>query len=204
MSACADEQSPTVSQKLGAHTYGIPRDILELIHKPDYSREPNPNPNWSREPVIRLAVQGPELTARRGGEQIEIEKRIENAKRQINISLLSLSAAPILGVNEVIRRRSELGLDPKIGPAKFGLRELRSTLAKGFQDYIATSDDGREYLIHCTGPDDTENTTSTYRCDSKFPYDDLYVQVNFSSIYLPDWQALHRRTISLINSMRRT
>src|SRR3979490_1022276 len=57
----AQEAPSFVTQKIGSHSYVIPRDLIVTIFKPDYSGVRNPNPNWSRDPAVRLAVQWPEF-----------------------------------------------------------------------------------------------------------------------------------------------
>jgi len=59
----ADEGPDFVTQTLASHSYEIPRDLIEMIYKPDYSGVANRNPNWSHDPVVRLALQWPEFTA---------------------------------------------------------------------------------------------------------------------------------------------
>jgi hypothetical protein len=54
LSHAAEDQSTPVTQKLGSHTYALPRELIEMIYKPDYSGAPNPNPNWPHDPVVVL------------------------------------------------------------------------------------------------------------------------------------------------------
>lgn len=139
----AGESPNFMTQTLGSHTYAIPRDLIEMIYKPDYSGVANSNPNWSRDPVVRLALQWPEFTAS------TISDPQEKARRGIKVSMLE---GTVMTVARGIERLNELNYSPEIIDAPYGLRELRSGLSKEFREYIASLDGGSDYLIHCSQP----------------------------------------------------
>jgi len=194
MTIQADDSPNFVTQTLASHTYVIPRDLIEMIYKPDYSGVTNPNPNWSRDPVVRLALQWPEFTAPTIGDPQE------KAKRKINVTLL---AGKVMTVAQTIERLSEFNYSPEITSASYGLRELRSSQSKAFREYIASPEDGSEYLIHCNQPEIETLPMLYYSCDYYFEYFDLKINVNFHSPFLSNWREIHQKTLSLLNRMRK-
>ena len=194
MPAQAEERS--VTQKLASHTYVISRDLIETIYKPDYSRVPNPNPNWPHEPAIRLSLQWPGFQAAAKGSD-----PIERAKHRVNITMLDFMTAPIMSVDQSIHRLNELGFKPQVLPASYGLRELRSDLTRDFREYIAGQDQNELYLIHCT--DRPSGARVFESCNYDFRYLDLHVNVYFTSLFLKEWQAIHTKTLALLDSMRK-
>jgi hypothetical protein len=170
----------------------IPRDLIEMIYVPDWSRVPNANPNWPHDLVVRLDVRWPEFTASPGVHSQE------QAKRKIIVSLIE---GTVRTVTQQVERLNELRAAPEISGAGYGLKELRSDLSKGFREYIASPDHGPEYLIHC---DQSENEKILYHsCTADFEYLDLKVNLHFNSPFLSDWREIHRKTVNLLDSMRR-
>lgn len=190
----ADDSPNFVTQTLASHTYVIPRDLIEIIYKPDYSGVTNPNPNWSRDPAVRLGLQWPEFTAP------TIRDPQERARRKINVSMLE---GTVMTVARGIERLNELNYSPEITGAPYGLRELRSGISKEFREYIASKDGSRDYLIHCTQPQTVTTPKLYYSCNYYFEYLDLMVNVSFSSPFLSDWREIHQKTLSLLNRMRK-
>lgn len=190
----AEENPNFITQELASHSYVIPRDLIEMIYKPDYSGVSNPNPNWSHDPVVRLALQWPEFTASKSGDLQE------KARRKINVTV---GAGAVMTVARTIERLNELNYSPEISDAPYGLRELRSGLSKEFREYIASSDGGTEYLIHCNQPPVEKIPMLYYSCNYYFEYFDLKVNVYFNSPFLSSWREIHQKTLSLLNSMRK-
>ena len=191
MPARADERPTSVTQKLASHTYVIPRNLIEMIYKPDYSGAPNPNPNWPHDPVVRLVVQWPEFTASIGG------NGEENAKRKI---IISLKRGATRTIAQDIESLNAQGLKSEIGAAQYGLKELRSDLSRNFREYIASPEYGLEFLIHCNQLDPAMLYSS---CNYNFEYFGLKVNVYFASLFLSDWQEIHQKTVALLNSIRK-
>jgi len=194
MPSQAEEQSTSITQNLGSHAYVIPRDLIEMIDKPDYSGMPSPNANWPHDPVVRLAVQWPEFTASTDS------NRQDKAKRKITISMAKGSTRTIA---QVVERLDALHFAPKISNAQYGLKELRSHLSRNFREYIATPEGGPEYLIHCDQPEREIVAMLYHACDYNFEYFDLEVNVYFSSPFLSNWLEIHQKTLALLNSMRK-
>ncbi|SEM75030.1 hypothetical protein [Bradyrhizobium sp. OK095] len=190
----AAENSNFITQKIESHSYMIPRDLVETIYKPNYSGVPNPNPNWPHEPVVRLALQWPEFIAP------EIGNPQEKARRKINVTLLS---GTVMTVAKTIERLNEFNYSPEIIGAPYGLRELRSSQSKEFREYIASPEEGSEYLIHCDQPEVETLPMLYYSCDYYFEYLDLKINVNFHSPFLSEWRKIHQKTLSLLNRMRK-
>jgi hypothetical protein len=141
MRSQARDEPNTVIQKLGSHSYAIPRDMIEMIYKPDWSKVPNPNPNWSHEPVIRLALQWPDFAAARKTNDHEVYIR------KISIGLSSLAENPLQSVDDAVKSLDSKDLKPRIVAAEYGLQQLLTNLRHGTRDYIATADDQSRFLI---------------------------------------------------------
>lgn len=190
----AQEAPSFVTQKIGSHSYVIPRDLIVTIFKPDYSGARNPNPNWSRDPAVRLAVQWPEFTTS------TIRDPQEKAKREINISF---STGTVMTIPRLIERLNELQCSPEIRDAPYGLRELRSCLSKEFREYITSPEGGTGYVMHCDQPSIEDVRMLYYSCNYYFEYLDLSVNVYFKSPFLSNWREIHQKTLFLLDSMRR-
>jgi len=197
-SASAAERTDTVTQKLGAHTYVIPRDILELIYTPDYSRDPHPNPNWSREPVIRLFVHWPDFKSPRGINQFGIMEHV------VNITLLDLIGHPITSVEQITKNLSEANEHPIKIPADYDLIEFKTDLSQAIsRDFIGTTPGGYELYIHCDVPDSKFEGKINYFCEYNFPYFDAAVNVHFGWIYLRNWKDIYVSAVGLLDSMKK-
>lgn len=191
MPAQADERPASVTEKLASRTCVIPKNLIEMIYKPNYSGVPNPNPNWPHDPVVRLVVRWPEFTASIGG------NTQENAKRKIIISLRKGTTRTIA---QSIESLSAQGLKPEISAAQYGLKEFRSDLSRNFREYIASPEYGSEFLIHCTQLDPARLYSS---CNYDFEYFGLEINVYFASPFLSNWQEIHQKTVALLNSIRK-
>jgi hypothetical protein len=197
MPSRARDEPDTVIQKLGSHSYAIPRDMIETIYKPDWSKVPNANPNWAQEPVIRLAVQWPNFAAARATKDIEVYRR------KVNIGLSSLAEHPLQSVDDVVKRLDERALKPRIVAAEYGLHQLLTSLKHGARDYIATTDDQSSFLISCDPEDNAKPAGQVYLCDSKIPLGDLNVNISFTSLVLPEWRELFAKVRALVASIQR-
>jgi hypothetical protein len=198
MPSQARDEPDTVIQKLGSHSYAIPRDMIEMIYKPDWSKVLNPNPNWSHEPVIRLAVLWPDFAAARETKDVEVYRR------RINISLSSLAEHPLQSVDDLVKSLDRQDLEPRIIAAEYGLQELVSNQKTGgIPDYIATTDDQARFLIRCVVENNAKQAGKSYPCDSKFPLGDLNVDVNFTTVVLPEWKELFAKVRALITAIQR-
>jgi hypothetical protein len=157
--------------KVESHSYVIPRDLIWMT----MNREHGP---------VLLGVQWPEFTAP------TIRDPQEKTKRTINVSF---PMGPVMTVARHIERLNELHYSPEIGDAPYGLRELRSGLAKEFREYIASPEGGAEYVMHC----------DSHSCGYYFEYLDLPVNVYFNATLLSNWRKIHQKTLSLLNGMRK-
>jgi hypothetical protein len=83
------------------------------------------------------------------------------------------------------------------------LKELRSELTKDFREYIAAPDKGAEYVIHCNEADNGANERLFCSCNYSFGYADLCVNVYFTSLFLKDWRAIHKKTVALLDGVRK-
>jgi hypothetical protein len=185
----ADENANLTTLKFASHSYAIPRELIELVMKPDYSRVANPNPNWPHDPAVLLELQWPEFTAP------TIRDPQEKLKRTINVAL---SAGTVGTVARYIERLHELQYSPEISDAPYGLRELRGGLWKDFQEYIASPDGGPEFMMHCDRPEKLFHS-----CEYSFDYLDIKVDVYFHSPFLSSWRDIHQKTLALLGSIRK-
>jgi hypothetical protein len=197
MPSQARDEPDTVIQKLGSHSYAIPRAMIEMIYKPDWSKVPDPNPNWSHEPVIRLAVQWPDFAAAQATKDVEV------FRRKINISLSSLQENPLQSVDDTVKSFDSKDLKPRIIAAEYGLQQLLTKLRYGTRDYIATTDDQARFLIHCDPADNAKPAGKVYGCDGQFPLGDLNVGVSFTTVVLPEWKELFTKVGALIAAIQR-
>ena len=193
MPSQAEERSASISQKLASHTYVIPRDLIEMIYKPDYSGAPNPNPNWPNDTVVRLDVQWPTFTASPKADSGD------KAKRKIIISMIKGTTRTVA---QHLDNLHELHFSPEIGAAQYELKEIHSDLSKNFREYIASPENGPEYLIHCNQSESETVATLYYSCNYDFDYFGLAVNVYFNSPFLSNWREIHQKTVTLLDSMR--
>jgi hypothetical protein len=195
MPAQAGDQTDDVIQKLASHTYVIPRDLIEMIYKPDYSRAPIVNPNWPREPVIRLVVQWPGFSAAIKTKEIDL------IKHRINISLASLEEQPITPIEQLQINLAKSGYDPTFEPAEYGLVELHSGLTKGhnLRWLIARPSSNVSFLVRCNVPG--QNFAGD--CEFDFPYSDVKVNAHFDWVLLEDWAGIYEKSVTLLDGMRK-
>ncbi|MBU3891004.1 hypothetical protein [Methylosinus sp. KRF6] len=186
-------QQEFVTQKLGAHIYVIPKGILESIYKPDYSRDPNPNPAWPHEAVIRLFVRWPDFSAPPKSNQLD------DAKNRLLISLGSLKELPVTSVEKIIANRKNNDSKFAMHQAAFGLTELydRDT-GFGWHRYVASPSPTVEFEIVCFPPGPVGGG-----CQFEVGYSDLKLVVVFSSDHLIHWKNLYENTTRLIDLLRK-
>lgn len=197
MPSQARDELNTAMQKIGSHSYAIPRDMIDTIYKPDWSKVPNANPNWPHEPTIRLAVQWPDFAA------APPARDAEAYKGRMTIALSSLEENPLQSVDDAVKSLDSKGLKPRIITADYGLQELVSNLRRGTTDYIATTDDQARFFIRCDPLDPAKQADQVYRCDSKVALGDLNVDVNFTNLILPEWKQLFAKVRVFITAMQR-
>ncbi len=186
-------QQEFVAQKLGAYTYVIPKGILESIYKPDYSRDPNPNPAWPQEAVIRLFVQWPDFSAPPKSSHLDV------AKNSLHISLGSLQELPVTSVENIIANRKKNDSKFAMYPAAFGLTELydRDT-GFGWHRYVASPSPTVEFEIVCSPPGPLGG-----HCQFDVAYAGLRVNVYFWNDHLMHWKDLYENTTRLIGILRK-
>jgi len=190
----AEQRSGSINQELASHTYVIPRDLIEMIYKPDYSSVRNPNPNWPNDPVVRLHVQWPAFTASTGA------KGEDAAKRKIIISMLKGATRTVA---QHLAGLNESHFKPEVVAAQYDLKEIHSDLSKKSREYIASPQHGPEYLIRCNRFESETIASLYYSCDYDFDYFGLKINVYFNSPFLRNWREIQQKTVALLNSMRK-